>query len=177
MLKLYYMNTLLFLPSKPYSLLSSVVLWFFCGMGAFFAIILLWSAITDWPSDSSYKNLLLGVPLLLFFIWFRIQFFQQSAITVSAESITQRQPVISPQVAWNNIAKVSFRESTRMVNGAGAMVRVHRRIAEITTKNNKKINFVLSTFSQTDREQLEAWLEQAALSGTVPSEVVKTLKK
>lgn len=171
------MNNLIFLPSKPYSIVSSIALWLFCGIGALFALVLLWTAFTDWPSDSGYKNLMLGIPLLLFFIWFRVQFFKQSAITITANDITQQQPVISPRVEWENIASVQFRESTRMVNGAGAMVRVHRRLAEIKTKNNRQITFVLSTLGQSDREQIERWLEQAANTGETPGELLVILKK
>lgn len=171
------MNQIIFTPTKKFSLWSAIPLWIFCGIGIFFALTLLVRAFQDWPSDSSYKNLILGGPLLLFFIWFRWQFFGQSTITIDAQAITQKQPMLSPRVQWNNIASVQFRESTRMVNGGGAMVRVHRRIAEITTKNNRRVNFVLSTLSQTDREQIERWLEQAVSSGDVPGEIRITLKK
>lgn len=171
------MNTLIFTPTKKYSLISSFFLWLFCAIGIMFAGALLWSAVADWPSDSSYKNLILGIPLLFFFIWFRIQFFKQSTVTITAETIAQRQPVVSPRVEWNNIAGVQFRESTRMVNGGGAMVRVHRRIAEIKTKNKRIVNFVLSTLSSSDREQVERWLEQAASTGEVPGELLIILKK
>ena len=171
------MDTLIFSPTQKYSIWSSVSLWIFCGIGIFFSLILLWNAAADWPSDSSYKNIILGLPLLLFFVWFRVQFFGQSTITIDVEKISQCQPVVSPRVAWNNIASVQFKESTRMVNGAGAMVRVHRRIAEIKTKNNRRVNFVLSTLSQSDREQAERWLEQAASTGEVSGELLIILKK
>ncbi|MBP7992288.1 MAG: hypothetical protein KAZ30_01375 [Candidatus Magasanikbacteria bacterium] len=170
------MHTLIFAPTQKYSLWSSISLWIFCGIGIFFTLTLLSQAVTNWPSDSSYKNVILGLPLLLFFVWFRIQFFGQSTITINSEIISQRQPVVSPRVAWNNIASVQFKESTRMVNGAGAMVRVHRRLAEIKTKNNKRVNFVLSTLGQSDREQVERWLEQAVSTGDVPGELLVILK-
>lgn len=169
------MNQIIFTPTKKFSLWSAIPLWIFCGMGIFFALILLWQAIADWPSDSSYKNVILGGPLLLFFIWFRWQFVGQSTITIDAEAITQKQPVISPRVQWNTIVGVQFRESTRMVNGGGAMVRVHRRIAEITTKNNRRVVFVLSTLSPAEREKIEGWLTQAAQIGEIPPEIKKQL--
>lgn len=171
------MNTLVFSPSQKYSIWSSVSLWIFCGIGIFFALVLLWNAATDWPSGSSYKNAILGLPLVLFFVWFRVQFFGQSTITINAEKISQRQPVVSPKVVWSNIASVQFKESTRMVTGASATIRVHRRIAEIKTKNNGRVNFVLSTLNQSDREQVERWLEQAASAGEVPGELLIILKQ
>lgn len=177
MLQLIIMNKIIFKPTQRYGLWSSIPLWIFCGIGIFFALSLLWQAATNWPSDSSYKNTILGLPLLLFFVWFRVQFFGQSTITIDSEMITQRQPVVSPRVAWNTIASVQFKENVRMVNGAAAMVRVHRRIAEIKTKNNKRVNIVLSTLGQSDREQIERWLEQAALTGDVPGELMIILKE
>lgn len=165
------MNTLVFLPTQKFSIWSSVSLSIFCGIGIFFSLILLWNAAADWPSASSYKNIIIGLPIAIFMVWLRVQFIGQSTITIDVEKISQRQPVISPSVAWNNIASVQFRESTRMVNGAGAMVRVHRRIAEIKTKNNRQVTFVVSTLSQNDRERVERWLEQAVTSGRAPSEL------
>lgn len=169
------MDKIVFLPTEKYSLWSSVSLWIFCGLGVFFALISIVNAIREWPGPSSTKGLLIGVPILLFMIWLRWQFMGQSVITVTARGLVQRQPVISPQVDWTNIAAVQVRESTRMVNGAGAQVRVHRRIAEITTKNNRRVVMVLSTLSATDQQTIQRYLEEAAQTGKMPTELTDKL--
>ncbi len=169
------MKKVIFLPTKQFSTMQSVLLWFFCGLGSFFALLLLSMAWSDWPHPSSYKNSILGGSLLLFFIWFRWQFIGQSTITITEQTISQRQPVLSPHVSWQAIATVNFRESTRMTHEAGAMIRVHRRLAEITTKHNRRVVFVLSTFATADREKIEGWLTQAAQTGEIPPEIKKQL--
>lgn len=170
------MDKIIFLPTEKYSLWSSVSLWIFCGLGIFFALISIVNAIREWPGPSSTKGLIIGVPILLFMVWLRWQFMGQSVITLTIEGITQRQPVISPHVAWTNIASVQVRESTRMVNGAGAQVRVHRRIAEIQTKNNRRMVMVLSTLSPADQQTIQRYFEEAAQTGQIPAELTTKLK-
>lgn len=170
------MDKMIFLPTEKYSLWSSVLLWIFCGLGIFFALISIVNAILEWPGPSSVKGLVIGVPILLFMVWLRWQFMGQSVITVDVRGITQRQPVISPHVDWINVAAVQVRESTRMVNGAGAQVRVHRRIAEIVTKNNRRLVMVLSTLNPVDQQTIQRYLEEAAQTGQTPSELVDKLK-
>lgn len=170
------MDKIVFLPTEKYSLWSSVSLWIFCGLGIFFALISIVSAIREWPGPSSTKGLIIGVPILVFMVWLRWQFMGQSTITVDMRGITQRQPVISPHVEWTNVAAVNVRESTRMVNGAGAQIRVHRRIAEITTKNNRRIVMVLSTLNSVDEQTVRHYLEEAAQTGTVPADLSTKLK-
>lgn len=95
----------------------------------------------------------------------------QSVVTLDSQGITQRQPVISPHVDWNNIASVQVRESTNMVNGAGAQVRVHRRLVEIQTKNNRRVVMVLSTLNPTDQQTIQQYLTEAAQTGKIPVEL------
>lgn len=170
------MDKIVFLPTEKYSVWSSVSLWIFCGLGILFALISIVSAIREWPGPGSTKGLMIGVPILLFMVWLRWQFMGQSIITVDAHGITQRQPVISPHVDWNNIAAVQVRESTNMVNGAGAQVRVHRRIAEITTKNNRRVVMVLSTLNPTDQQTIQRYLEEAVQTNQTPTGLITKLK-
>lgn len=162
------MDKLVFLPTEKHSLWSSISLWFFCGLGILFALISIVNAIREWPGPSSTKSLVIGVPILLFMVWFRWQFTGQSTITIDARGLTQRQPVISPHIDWINVASVQVRESTRMVNGAGAQVRVHRRIAEIATKDKRRVTIVLSTLSDNDQQTIQRYLEEAVQTGRAP---------
>lgn len=162
----------IFLPTKKYRAWSAISLWIFCGLGMFFALILIIGSIREWPAPSSVKGLLIGVPIFLFMVWLRWQFMGQSVITLDVQGLRQRQPVISPRVAWNNITTVTVRESTRMVNGAGAQVRVHRRIAEILTKNNRRVIIVLSTLASEDQLKIQQYLEEAAATGQTPREII-----
>lgn len=142
-----------------------------------FAAISIVSALREWPGPSSVKGLLIGVPIFCFMVWLRWQFMGQSTISIDEYGLTQRQPVISPRVAWTEVASFEVRESTRMVNGASAQVRVHRRIIEIVTKQKRRVTLVISTLSPADQQTIQQYLAEAVQTGQTPAAVRAVLTK